>query len=700
MALRDAWSRENLHLAWRRLTTGRNIAYKRYFRSLYYAYEIGLEENIKDLHARLKGGSYQPQPPTKVYLPKPSGLQRPITLLCIEDQIVLQAIANVFANKLQARRRTLEHKYVFSNIVQPDDNSIFFLHDWRVSYSKFQSRIAETFHAGYCWIAHFDLAAYYDTICHDLLLRTAFPRTTDNENRKRIMESLKKWSSEPISSGHAHGIPQGPIASDYLAECFLLPVDEVLCEKLRYVRYVDDIRLFAKSEKDVVIAAIEMEIVLRERGLLPQGKKHAITHAKTVDDAMGILPSIEPRDDGGQPEEHVLSPQDAVKKFRSALSRKKPQTITDKTRARYVLFHAEPSSKLSGLVLRLMPRHPEHIDAFVHYLSRCRASLRIVTKCLDVLRATPYQYVQGEMWHILARMMEPHQMRRHLNRAAKAAKEKSAGLSLKWGVCHFLYAAERMGLGRHAEFTIFRQNSLLQALLVPVLPVGRFQRNDVVEKLLRHSTPEPGIALAERLVQLELTHQSFGIQAKSLPKQVQNVFRRLGLIKGPVAAVDPMGEILTRRYGTPRWDGWKSLVASEYSHALQLLSIADAAYDMGRSQWLSYQNSFNHSLLLAFLNWLTAKRLLAVVKTVGSDGKAVKFGALVDPNQAFAKAHPIVASAFAGANTRRNMLPGSHPYEQSGGKRTQHLRKKEQAKIGAELTKAYAEIVRIGSTSR
>jgi len=116
MALRDTWSQRNLHLAWRRLTTGRNIAYKRYFRRLFYAYEIGLKENIRDLHNRLQGGSYQAQAPTRVYLPKPSKLQRPITLLCIEDQIVLQAIANVFAERLQARRLRLEHKCVFSSV--------------------------------------------------------------------------------------------------------------------------------------------------------------------------------------------------------------------------------------------------------------------------------------------------------------------------------------------------------------------------------------------------------------------------------------------------------------------------------------------------------------------------------------------------------------------------------------------------------
>jgi len=296
-------------------------------------------------------------------------------------------------------------------------------------------------------------------------------------------------------------------------------------------------------------------------------------------------------------------------------------------------------------------------------------------------------------------MMEPSQMRRQIKRAIIAAKDKGGGLSLKWGACHFLCMAERAGLGKYGKLITFQDSALLQALLVPVLPVGRFQRNDVVEKLLHRSTPEPGIALAERLVQLGLTHQSFGIQAKALPKQVQNVFRRLGLIRTPIHVADAMGEILVKRYGITQWDGWRSLFKGEYSHALQLLSIADAIYHIGRSQWLSYQNSFNHSLFLVFQDWLTQRRLPGAVKTVGKDGRAVQFGTLVDANQPFGKAHPSIASPFASANARRNTLPASHPYEQTGGKKTHHLRKREQAKIRAELTKAYAEVVRIVGTT-
>lgn len=692
MRLSSVWSRDNLTLAWRRVTTGTNLGYKRYFRPIYYAYEIALTANLRDLHARLHGGSFRPQQPTRVYMPKPSGLQRPLTLLAVEDQIVLQAVANVFAAKTQRRRRKVEHKSVFSNIVQRPPSSIFFLQKWQLSYSLFQSKIEEYFTSGFQWIAHFDLAAFYDTVCHDMLLRTAFPRTTDG-SRDTILNCLKTWSSELPTSSHGHGIPQGPIGSDFLGECFLLPVDEALQkQRLKYVRYVDDIRLFGKSQNQVQAAAIRMEILLRERGLIPQGQKHAITHAKTLDQAMGILPSINPQADAAQSDDEGLAANDAAKAFTTAI-KGRPLRIADKTRARYVLFRAPPTRQLLKYVLRLLPRHPEHIDAFVHYLSQHKPTNTIVRKCAETLKASPYEYVKGEMWHLLAQMMRPHEMRAHVVRAVDAAKDKKAGLALKWGALHFLCVAEKAGLGRYGRFLMYQSSALLQALLAPVIPDARYVRGDVAERMLRRSEFEPGVALAEQLVRLGLRPDSLGLSAKGLPSQVRNTFRSLGLTSRRSPRVDPMGELLSKRYKVPVSDGWKRLLGTDYSHALQLLAIADTTYDMGRSQWLSYQNSFNHALFLGFQRWLQETKKPGVVKTVGRDGKPVKFGTLVDPHHAFAKVHPAIASAFAAANTRRNSLPGSHPYEQKTGKKARHLSKKEQRSLAANLEKAYVQFV-------
>lgn len=201
MQFRELISRTNLELAWRRITTGKNQQYKRFFREIYYGYETGLDANLRDLHQRLKGGSYEAQQPTRVYTPKPSGLQRPLTLLSIEDQIVYQAAANLMAARLRTKRQPLELKSVFSSILEDDPKSIFFLKDWRLSYHAFQDRIAEHFHAGLRWIAHFDLAAFYDTISHDQLLRTVYPRLDGGGAWDAVTKWLKTWSSETSTGG-------------------------------------------------------------------------------------------------------------------------------------------------------------------------------------------------------------------------------------------------------------------------------------------------------------------------------------------------------------------------------------------------------------------------------------------------------------------------------------------------------------------
>ena len=697
MRLSGVWSRANLLLAWRRVTTGTNMAYKRYFRPIYYAYEIALADNLRDLHARLVGGSFRPQQPTKVYMPKASGLHRPLTLLSVEDQIVLQAIANVFAGKVQARRRKVEHKTVFSNIVQRPAGSVFFLENWRHSYGLFQEQVRKYFHRKSRWVAHFDLAAFYDTICHEMLIRTAFPRTTDAA-RGSILSFLKVWSSEQTALSHGHGIPQGPSASDFLAECFLLPVDETLHkERLCYIRYVDDIRLFGRSQDEVRAAAIRMEILLRERGLIPQGQKYAVTYARTLEDAMGSLPSINPQADNINREEVVLATDEAVAKLRAGLDGR-PLAIKDKTRVRYVLFRAPPSAKLLSYVLKLLPRHPEHIDAFVNYLGRHRRSKRILAICTQVLKTTPYDYVKGELWHILANTMRPQEMRPLLSKAIDSAKDRRASLGLKWGALHFLCVAETAQLGRYARWVMHQDSALLQALLASILPDARFAKGDVTTRILGRTAFEPGIALAEQLVRLGLRPAALGVHPNSLPSQVRNTFRALGLIGRRSYRVDPMGEVLANRYGIDYWDGWKHLFGRDYTHALQMLAIADTVYEMGRSQWLSYQNSFNHSLFLAFQDFLHANGLPGAVKTVDRKGYSIKFGVMVGPNQPFTQAYPPIASAFAQANSRRNTLPGSHPYEQTSGKKTSHLRKKEQSRIAANLTKAYTEIVKIANT--
>ena len=208
MKISQLTSKQNLELVWRRITTGGNYQYKRLYRHIYYAYEVALDANLADLRQRLLGGAFEARHPERIYVPKASALHRPLALLNIEDQIILQAFANLAAKRMQTKRAPLQFKVVFSNILEEPD-SIFFFRRWQDTYGSFQRRINKHYAGGMRWVGDFDLASFYDTISHELLLRTIYPRTT-NSDLDLIARCLKTWSSDPAASGHGHGLPQGP----------------------------------------------------------------------------------------------------------------------------------------------------------------------------------------------------------------------------------------------------------------------------------------------------------------------------------------------------------------------------------------------------------------------------------------------------------------------------------------------------------
>lgn len=695
MKISQLAAKQNLDLAWRRITTGGNYQYKRLYRPIYYAYEVALEANLADLRQRLLGGAFEPRHPERIYVPKASGLHRPLALLNIEDQIVLQAFANLAAKRMQKRRAPLQFKVIFSNILEKP-HSIFFFRRWQQTYEAFQRRIKKHYKRGMRWVGDFDLAAFYDTISHELLLRTIYPRTT-NSDLDWIAKCLRTWSSDRAASGHGHGLPQGPLASDFLAECFLLPIDLALRRRRGYTRYVDDVRLFGATEDEVRADLIELERHCRERGLIPQTGKFAIKRAQSVQGAMGMLPSIsDPQHEGAGTKK--IGKMKARQAFRSAIGGK-PYRVTDKTRLRYILYRAEPDGDLLKLVLRLIPHHPEHADVFFAYLSRFNHRKPIERLCLSLVQGNPYPYVRGEAWHILAKYSrEPSSItaadpRAMTTWAVNIAKQKSQeNFVERWGACHFLCVSEEVTLARRSRFLKY-QAPLLQSLLAPVLPDGAFAKGEVVEAFLRRSTPEPGLSVCSALHKRGLAPPTFGLDATHLPSQVANTLRELGVISSPGPKVDPIAEILQTRYGTPRGKSWHKLLTTEYVHAIGLLKQAEAAFAAGRSFWLICQNSFNQTAFLALQRHLAATGHPAACTTVDKKGEIVDFGVTLDGNGPFSKNCPAIGDCFRDMNARRNHVPESHPYEKKTAEQSRHLRPQERNQFVARLRGAYTDFV-------
>lgn len=330
--------RDNLELALARLYRYSEAEYKNHFRHVYRAYAIASSDNLDDLRRRLATGAFQPTHATKVYLPKRSGALRPYSLLSIEDQVVYQAMVNLVAERFDEAHKAKYYRSMFSNI-PAGAKSQWFYRDWRRSYRKFTRAIVDAYGAGYRYVARFDLTACYDSICHKVLSHFLQKIGLDKDFCSVLCDYLVQWtttsSANPIY--HGHGIPQGPMSSGLLAETVLVHFDDSVAgtPAARYVRYVDDIRLFGRSSEDLREPLMLLDLCSKQVGLFPQTAKTSIQRVKDIEDEIKTL-----SESGGTPPVALSGDQDRIHRRLRELTR--GLHVSDDTRFKYTLVRRLP----------------------------------------------------------------------------------------------------------------------------------------------------------------------------------------------------------------------------------------------------------------------------------------------------------------------------------------------------------------------
>jgi hypothetical protein len=158
--------------------------------------------------------------------------------------------------------------------------------------------------------------------------------------------------------------------------------------------------------------------------------------------------------------------------------------------------------------LRLMPRHPEHIDAFAAFLQNYAWSARIMRHVTAMLQdGVLYDYVQGELWLIAARMGRPLELFKLLHPAKAQSARKPLPFSMRRGLVAYFVGGRNAGV--YDKFRALKrrraQTPFIQSLLVSYLADDDFEPNGVVVEMIHDPVPATGMVLASHLVQRGLS---------------------------------------------------------------------------------------------------------------------------------------------------------------------------------------------------
>ncbi|MCI0408937.1 MAG: group II intron reverse transcriptase/maturase, partial [Acidobacteria bacterium] len=169
-------------------------------------YEGDLEENLRDLHARLHKGAYRAKPSRRAYIPKADGRQRPLGIAALEDKIVQRAAAEVL-------NAIYEVDFLgFSYGFRPGRRAHVALDALTVGIRR--KKIS--------WILDADIRGYFDAINHDWLMKFLQHRIAD----RRMLRLIRKWLKAGVIedgkwTANEEGSPQGASISPLLANVYL-----------------------------------------------------------------------------------------------------------------------------------------------------------------------------------------------------------------------------------------------------------------------------------------------------------------------------------------------------------------------------------------------------------------------------------------------------------------------------------------------
>lgn len=245
----------------------------------------GLEENIKDLHQRMKAGKYRHQPIRRVNIPKENGKTRPIGISTVEDKIVQGALREVLGAIYEQDFRDCSYGF------RPRRKA----HDAL----RAVDRMAQGGDAN--WLLEADITGYFDSIDRKKLMEWLQLRVADGA----LLRLIGKCLHVGVLDGEQYTTPdegtaQGSSLSPLLGNIYLHYVlDQWLEGEVKprlkggatLVRYADDFIIGFRRRDDAEQVLGELHQRMKDYGLtLHPDKTRLVAFGRPTNGSPGEKP--------------------------------------------------------------------------------------------------------------------------------------------------------------------------------------------------------------------------------------------------------------------------------------------------------------------------------------------------------------------------------------------------------------------------